>query len=192
MIGPESINVPSRSNRTTGKRMSAIVAGPARSRDRRSRRTRSRERPHGGAVIPASERGRTRASPGSTPAVSSIVPTSVRTMWRRNESAVTVKCSSSSATLPGRSADLAGNTSCCVSVGVNAVKSCSPGGLPHRPRAPAVDRPRPPERAPRPERPRAARDDDVAVRARLAEKLAWKPCGASSAATPRDRPAARC
>src|SRR6266511_5063598 len=49
----------------------------------------SRYRPQGGAVVPASERGRPSSSRAtSSGRLSSIVPTSVRTMWRRNELAV--------------------------------------------------------------------------------------------------------
>ena len=61
----------------------------------------------------------------------SIVPTSVRAMCRRNESAVISNAITSSSTSTHRAAEtVRTNTSCCVSVGVKARKSCSPTSRP--------------------------------------------------------------
>ena len=173
MIGPESISVPSRSNRTTGKRMWPIVApawgnswfrhgpppsAPATERPRldlpagqaglrsrygsapitaslsgasatthalRTRRARGRG-PTAVLSCPPPTAGARPAAPGIDSGASSIVPTSVRTMCRRNESAVTVKWSSSSRRSQARARISRRKLSCCVSVGVNARKSCSP------------------------------------------------------------------
>ena len=84
------------------------------------------DKPQGGAVAPASDRGRPQQALETLGRPSSIVPTSVRTMCRRNESAVTVKWSWSPRRSQPASRISRVNTSCCVSVGVKAVKSCSP------------------------------------------------------------------
>ena len=174
--------------------MPAIVAGPrgvprpdlaaVHLRTPRARDT----APTAGPSTPPRDAGpaleqRARTASGS---VSSIVPTSVRTMCRRNESAVTVKWSSS----PRRSHPAARisrrNTSCRVSVGVNAVKSCSPrSAAAHASSASSSTRPRPPERTARAERrrARAGRGRRTGTSAPIAENRAWKPSGASSAAT---------
>ena len=57
---------------------------------------------------------------------SSIVPTSVRTIWRRNESAVISKSRCSPRSCQDAESTVRRKTSCWVSVGVNARKSCSP------------------------------------------------------------------
>ena len=101
---------------------------------------------------------------------SSIVPTSVRTMWRRNESAVISNAITASRrarpTAPPRTVRT--KPRCCVSAGVNARKSCAPsehaGVVVQRGE---VDRARPPERPPRLERRALAPPPDaVAIRPR--------------------------
>ena len=107
-------------------------------------------------------------------------------MWRRNESAVTVKWSSS----PRRSQAAARisrrRTSCWVSVGVNAVKSCAPTSSAADAWSAASSRGRGHHSARRATERRArtavrARRSDTTGRWR--EKRAWKPSTASSAPT---------
>ena len=62
---------------------------------------------------------------GASEPASSIVPTSVRTMCRRNPFAVIVRSSRSPACSQD-AASTSARTPCLVSVGVNARKSCSP------------------------------------------------------------------
>ena len=113
----------------------------------------------------AGPRAGARSAPGPT---CSIVPTSVRTMCRRNESAVTVKWRWSPWRSHAASRMIRTNTSCWLSAGVKAVNSCSPGSSAAQAwRRSQVDGPRPPERALRLERrARHAVEDDVAVGAR--------------------------
>ena len=153
--------------------------------------------PPGGAVAPPSDRGRPSSScanrSGST---CSIVPTSVRTMWRRNESAVTVKWRWSPRRSHAAVADDRGRkTSCWLSAGVKAREVVLAGkerGA--RLERLEVDRPRPPERAPRLERrPRGAVQHEVAVRARRGREAGVEPVGGILARRgPTRRPAAPC
>src|SRR5439155_1755522 len=89
--------------------------------------TRSRYKPHGGAVEPASLRERPSKSAAMRSGGSStIVPTSVLTMWRRKLSAVISNSSASPRRCHSAPRTLRLKISCWVSVGVNARKSCSP------------------------------------------------------------------
>ena len=105
-------------------------------RRRRDARLGARARPRAGARRPRA---------GARPrAVCSIVPTSVRTMWRRNESASTRNSELVAARAPSCAARTTRRkTSCCVSAGVKARKSCSPEQRrAHRPRACSCERSR--------------------------------------------------
>ena len=79
-------------------------------------------------MAPPSERGRPSSSRANRSGLAcSIVPTSVRTMCRRKESAVTVKWRWSPWRSQAASRTMRRKTSCWLSAGVNALKSCSPG-----------------------------------------------------------------
>ena len=75
---------------------------------------------------PRCARGLRAAAASSCGGRSSIVPTSVRTMWRRNESAVISSSSASSRRCHTADSTVRVKTLCCVSAGVKARKSCSP------------------------------------------------------------------
>ena len=135
----------------------------------RSTRRRRGRAPTAVPSCPASERGR----PSSRRAISSgscsiIVPTSVRTMWRRKLSAVISSSSASPRRCQAAARTSRTKTACCVSVGVKARKSCSPtGGRRSRRGARLVDRARvPPAAALLERRRRPAPPDPVAVAAR--------------------------
>ena len=89
-------------------------------------------------------------------------------MWRRNESAVISNSRLSPRSCQRASSTIRTKTSCCVSVGVKARKSCSPTIIAAAASSrPPVERPRMPERAVHLERrPRRAAPDPVAVAAR--------------------------
>ena len=159
MIGPESITC---------------------RRDRRGRRGSARPdatpgvvdadevEPAGGAVGPPRRAARPSSSRASSSGGrSTIVPTSVRTMWRRKLSAAISSSSTSPRRFQARLADVRTNTSCWVSVGVNARKSCSPSRSAADSRsARLVERPREPPAAVRLERRTGpAAPDAVAVAA---------------------------
>ena len=161
MIGPESISVPSRSNRTTDLRIAAIVAARRRLRLLRPAVLHALE-------IEAPWRGRRSAArTGGRPSSSAANASGSRLEHRPHERphhvpqervAVTVKWSSSPRTLPSGGADPRRNTSCWVSVGVKAVKSCSPGSrAAQRLERVVVDGPWPPERRARGGRARSRR-----------------------------------
>src|SRR5712691_4678322 len=89
--------------------------------------TRSRYRPHGGAVRPASLRAPLSSSGAMRSGGSAtIVPTSVRTMCLRKLSAVISNTSASPWRCHAAAVTFRRNVWCCVSVGVNARKSCPP------------------------------------------------------------------
>ena len=98
----------------------------AASRARHSYWTRSRYSPQGGAVLPASLRGRP-ASSGSRSRPSSIEPTRILHMWRTKLTASIVKCSSSPSSSQAAARTVRSKSRWFVSVGVKAVKSCVPG-----------------------------------------------------------------
>ena len=144
------------------------------------------------AARPASRLAK--ASGGRSPAaVWSIVPTSVRTMWRRNESASMRNTSSSPRCSQAASSTVRRKTWCWVSAGVKARKSCSPSSA----RAHAVEQL---VRAGRAASATCARRAAATARASAArgtrssreraEKRAWKPSRSLRAAPARRRPAA--
>ncbi len=99
---------------------------------------------------------------------SSMVPTSVRTMCLRKLSPVIVKSSRSPSRSQAAASRVLENDSCCVSVGVNARKSCSPReDRGSRDESVVIDRAGPPERPIRLERRRPiAGQHAIAIRAR--------------------------